>query len=113
MRFLFLLLMLGLVPTVFGYGQPEPAPVVSDSDAQADGQALALELAVQRPETNSTITGWLNIRYPGRQSVRIQLQLEISVTSSNWQAFYETVNGGRSNTMLLKVRHSSSGPNVY
>ena len=113
MRILTWLGMLAMVSAAFGYGQPGAQPAISDAGARAEGLVLARDLQMQRPETNTVISGWLTIQTNRSQRVRVPLRFQISLTSSDWQSSYFTTGSNRDHEASLVVVHIPGQPNQY
>jgi hypothetical protein len=86
------------------------------SDAEIQGRQLAQQLCDERPDTNFTQTGALNIRDVNGQKYKILLQCEVIITAINWQSIYKTIetnNFGWTNGVCLKIIHAAGQPNWY
>jgi hypothetical protein len=92
-------------------------------DAEAQGRVLVQKILEQRPAGNYTNTGVLTIRANGARTA-IPVQIETSVTDSNWQAAYSAqvgpnpkINGAPESAAgdctALRITHSDNRPNRY
>ena len=78
---------LALVPILVFAFSASAKPPGSLPDAAAQGRALVEKILAQRPAGNYTNTGVLTVRANGTRTA-MPVQIETSVTDSNWQAAY-------------------------
>lgn len=81
------------------------------SEAEIQGRQLTQQLLEQRPNTNFSQNGYLNIRdgKSNRSDVPILFYSEVHI--ANWKTTYQIPSG--SNAVVLVVVHSVSEPNEY
>ena len=110
-----LLLLLAFASVCFGQRQNEPRPAPLDPvQAEKEARALVAELLAQKPDQNSTNTGWVKIRDAAGKEREIPVRFEITATPTNWVSAYETLaSEGRPRGMKLTVIHSEGRSNQY
>jgi hypothetical protein len=82
-----------------------------ENEEETEGMALAKEVRSSQPETNSVITGVLNIK-TGKVRKEIPMIVRVSVQGDKWVSEYETRPGAEAQEKLT-VRHSMEGANEY
>jgi hypothetical protein len=101
-----------LVAAILFFALGAMAQTTNDlSDAEIQGRQLAQQLLEQRPATNFTQTGVLNIRDDKGNRSEIPLRFQTFVTVTIWSTTYETT--PESNHFSLVVIHEDGKPNQY
>jgi len=110
-----LLLLLAGASVCLGQRQNEPRPApLSPGEAQEGGRALVADLLAQKPEQNTSNTGWARMRDAADQETLMPMRFEIRSTPTNWVSVYETIPSTRKpgQTKLI-VTHTPGQPNEY
>jgi hypothetical protein len=106
------LLLLGAL-LLIGAAEPPKKPVPLDpQEAARQGRALAAEILAQQPATDSKTTGVMKIRLADGKRLEIPVEFRISLTPSNWQSSYATINS-RDCAGLFIAEHSRGEPARY
>ena len=117
LRFLgrFLPILFASSAVCLGQRQNEPRPAPLDPvQAENEARALVAEMLAQKPEQNTTNTGWVRIRDAAGKEREIPVRFEIVSAPTNWVSVYETLpstNGPGG--VKLTVIHSGERPNRY
>lgn len=81
-------------------------------DDPAEGQTLAREVRSVFPTENARMTGVLRITQPGAEPREVQMESRVEARKESWDSIYIAKVPGAPAEML-KVRHSTNGPNSY
>ncbi|MDB6053378.1 MAG: hypothetical protein JWN25_901 [Verrucomicrobiales bacterium] len=83
----------------------------AETEDEVEGMGLAKEVRTSRPETNSVMTGTLNIKM-GKTRKEIPMIVRVTVQGEKWLSEYETRPGAELQEKLT-VKHSPEGANEY
>jgi hypothetical protein len=83
-------------------------------EAVQQARALVSEMLAQRPDQNTTNSGWVTIRDATGKERQIPVRFEITATPTGWESVYEALpSAGRAGGTRLRVIHSGAQPNRY
>jgi YD repeat-containing protein len=110
-----LLALLAFSRPCFGQRQIEPRPApLNPVEAERQARALVAEMLAEKPEQNSTNTGWVRIWDAEDKEHQIPVRFETIVTPSNWLNVYETLpSASGPGREKLTVIHTDEQPNRY
>jgi hypothetical protein len=93
--------------------EPRPAPL-NPVQAEQEARVLVAELVAQKPEQNSTNTGWVRIRDAAGKELEIPVRFEVASTPTNWVSVYEVLPSAKEpGGVKLTVIHAGARPNRY